>query len=762
MSNRKDYIKKQLTPQMIYWIVGLFMLFGLFGLTCNIIINPMTRERAEWIASFDQFKKAIRITDHPIRGNIYASDGRPIALAGESYKIHLDFRARALDLIHNDSLRMPKDSVHIKRQAHQRALLEHQMNLAARQLARFYNIDTRADRARWQRALARKVNGEPLIDREITYPEWYKLTREYPFKHYTGNPKTHRDDTTSLFKKTIINEQSHKRYEPIHPFDSLALRTIGDLHKTEQRKGVSKAKFGLELQFDSLLSGKQGYSDRVKVGPSRIKRIIDSVRHGYDLYTSLDMDKQYLLEKTMYEQLTRLKARSGTSVLMEVKTGKILAIVNLNRHANGQYWEDGNYAFSELTDPGSTIKVASMLVALNDGVVQPDEEVDTGNGVWKVYGAQMEDHNHARGGYGVITAAQAIERSSNIGVAKLISRNYGNNPGEFIDKMKGLGFGLDLQSDIPGAARAYIPHPIKNGKRNPDWSGLSLPWISHGYETKIPPIYTLSFFNAIANGGQFMRPYFVTDIKDKEGNLIQHIEPRALIDRIASPEAISKIKAMMRRVVSERQGTGHGMNSDIVSISGKTGTAVINHDTPQEYHVVSFCGFFPSDAPKYSIIVVIRAPGKDFPPSGGRMAGPVVKPIAERLVSMEESRHFDQTQPSRALSRHPLGGRKDKLAALSAKTSLPYTAKTDVEDKDFIFIDRNGQEQRIAPPRAGCVPSLIGLSATDAAAWLSRLGYKATFTGYGCVTGQSVPAGTALNRGRTVRLQLGQRRPSRS
>lgn len=764
MKNWKDRLDKLCTPQLIYWAVGGLLMLPFLGfLTWRIVAGPMTSERAEWEKAFEKYKKVIRIKDYPMRGNIYASDGRPIALAGESYRVHLDFSANPLAPIYNDSLKMPQDSIKIRKREEKRKLLEHQMDLAAEQLGQFYNINTRSDRARWQRMFRQRYNGTPLIERDITYPEWHKISRQYPFRNYYGDPKTSKDDTVSLFKSTIIGVQRNMRYVRVNPFDSLALRTIGDLYKDRQKGKKSQAKYGLELQFDSLLRGKVGYSDRLKVGGSRINRVIDSVRHGYDLYTTLDMDKQYLLEKTMREQLTYLKAKRGTSVLMEVETGKILAIVNLERVSGGRYEEAGNYAFSDLSEPGSTIKVASMLVALNDSVVHPDEVIDVGNGTWPIHGSVLRDHNAHRGGYGEITASQVIERSSNIGIAKVIMRHYGDKQEEFIHKLRALGFGLDLKSDIPGAARAYIPGPRLKGKPNRDWSAISMAWISHGYQSQIPPIYTLSFFNAIANGGRLMRPYLVTDIKDKEGNIIEHIEPQPLIDQIASPQAIDKIQEMMRRVVSEPRATGAGLRSDIVNVSGKTGTAVLSYgDTGyvDEYgnrrHQVSFCGYFPSEAPKYSIIVVIREPSNEFAPAGGAMSAPVVKAIAERLVSMETPRHLDLPQGNIQSTSFVAGGRKDALSALLLKRALHHSSNPEVEFKDFVFIGRDGQEQRVVPPSAGCVPSLQGLSATDAAAWLSRLGYKSTFGGYGHVVGQSVAAGTPLKRGQTVRVQLGQ------
>lgn len=756
-----DWMEKNVTPQVVYWMIGLVFILPLVYFTQRIVLGPMTSERAKWDSAFTKYSRPIVIKDLPMRGNIYAADGRPIALAGESYILHLDFTHPLLDLIYCDTLKMPQDSLRILRREEERRLLKWQMDLAAQKLADLCGIDTRADRARWEQEFRKRTNGAKLIDRLITYPEWHKLKQQYPFRHLYKVDKPNEIDTPMLFGRLIPAARTDMKYVRINPFDSLARRTIGTLNK--EKLSGSQALYGLELQFDTLLIGRSGISHRQKIGGTRANRTIDSVQHGLDLYTSLDMDKQYLVEQTLREQLTRLKAERGTSMLMEVKTGKLLAVVNLERDEKGRYVDGLNHAFSDLSEPGSTIKVASMLIALNDGLIRPDDIVDVGNGTWPIHGKIMSDYNAARGGFGAITASQTIERSSNVGVAKIIYRHYAHNPQLFIDKLNALGFGIDLRSDIPGAARARILGPTINGKRNTDWSEISLPWISHGYSTNIPPIYMLSFFNAIANDGNFMRPYLVTDIRNKEGQLVKHIEPEVLIPQIASPEAIGMIREMMRRVVSEPKGTGRGMRSDIVSIAGKSGTAQI-WEEGKGYdggHNVSFYAYFPSEAPKYSIGVHIRKPSKEFPPAGGAMAAPVIKAISERLVSIETPRELTlSSNPTPQLSTQISGGRKDALSRLAATSGLPHINNNSIEAHDFIFINQDGQERSASSTVAeGHVPMLIGLSATDAAAWLARLGYRSSFRGYGVVIEQSIPAGKPLKRGGSVRLTLGHHTP---
>lgn len=762
-------ISKAATPQMIYWVLGLLVFFlPLLVSTWRIITGPITTEREQWDSAFRQFSKPIIVHDEPMRGNIYAADGRPVAVAGESYRLYLDFRHPAISEIYCDTFQMPRDSVKISRRKQKLEKLHWQMDLAAQRLAEFYHIDMRADRKRWEEERIRRSSNALLLDRDITYPEWYKLKQVYPFSSLRNPQKTNKIDTTTLFGILITNPRNDLKYVRINPFDSLARRTIGALYK-EKQPGT-QAKYGVELGLDSLLIGKPGISHRLKIADSRANRIIDSVQHGLDVYTTIDMDKQYLVEQTLNEQLVHLGAESGTCVLMEVKTGKMLAVVNLARGADGIYREDRNLAFSDMSEPGSTIKIASMLVALNDGVVRPDDIVDVGNGRWLLYGTPFSDYNADRGGFGQITASQVVERSSNVGIAKIIYANYSNRQEEFIQKMNNLGFGMDLRSDIPGAARAIIPSPyietMKNGvvvrKKNKEWSEVSIASVSYGYATKIPPIYTLAFFNAIANDGKFMRPYIITDIKKKDGRLVKHIEPEVLKEQIASPEAIAAIREMMHRVVSERGGTGKGMRSDIVSIAGKSGTAWLHQSSETGYrgkdgrreYLVSFCAYFPSEAPKYSIIMVARKP--KGAPAGGAMAAPVIKAIAERLVSMETPRelNFESLQTPSLSTKLP-GGRKDAITRLAGQTHLPHSFDNSIKMRDYIFLDANGQERPVKTVATGQVPYLVGLTATDAAAYLARLGYRAKFRGYGIVVKQSVAPGTALKSGAIVQLTLG-------
>jgi cell division protein FtsI (penicillin-binding protein 3) len=364
--------------------------------------------------------------------------------------------------------------------------------------------------------------------------------------------------------------------------------------------------------------------------------------------------------------------------------------------------------------------VVSMLVALEDGLIHPDDLVDTRNGVDVVAGEVLHDHNYDRGGYGVISAAQTIRYSSNIGVAKLIEKAYGHQPGKFVDGVYRIGFHHDMQLEIPGAATPLIPHP-KDSKHR--WPATKLPWMAFGYETGISPIYILSFFNAIANDGKLLKPLFVREIR-KEGHLIERRKPVVLNNAICSSSTLKLIRQMLDDVVNTSDGTGKPAQSDKVRIAGKTSTAQLLSATSGgrsggKSHQVAFCGYFPSNDPQYSMIVLIRKPRIGIA-SGGLMCGTVFKAIAEEMYAKNKVRN-----PS-------------------------------VFPVDTVFPSKPEIKRTVADAEieAGRVPDVKGMGAKDAVYALETSGLQVRLTGQGTVVAQSIAPGSLATKGQTVGLQL--------
>jgi cell division protein FtsI (penicillin-binding protein 3) len=502
-----------------------------------------------------------------------------------------------------------------------------------------------------------------------------------------------------------------------NPYGTLALRTIGDIYGEFEMGG----KNGLEKHYDTLLSGEPGISTRRKVNGRWMDVIDVNPVNGKDIVSTIDIDIQDATEKALTNKLREIDAESGTAVVMEVATGEIKAITNMGRVGEGVWKETKNYAVSDLSEPGSTFKVVSMMVALEDGVVHPDDLVDTENGVVQIAGQTLKDHNANRGGYGVITAAQSIRYSSNIGVARLISKAYGDNPSKYVEGIYRIGFHKDMELEIPGYGIPQIRHP--KDKNATYWSRSTLPWMSFGYETRIPPVYTLSFFNAIANNGKLVKPMFVKEIREN-GQVIEKKKTKVINEHICSPTTLAAIRQMLDDVVNCPDGTGKPARSDKVRISGKTGTAQISQGAAGYKagglsHQVSFCGYFPSGNPQYSMIVVIRKP-RNGAPSGGFMCGTVFKEIAEEVygknrINTEQSFPVDTIRP------------------------MEPVRKKDLNDLQTA---------------ANQIPNVKGMGAKDAVFALESAGVRVNIVGKGTVVAQSIPPGTNLIKGQTVALQL--------
>lgn len=521
------------------------------------------------------------------------------------------------------------------------------------------------------------------------------------------------------------------------PFGSLAERTIGDIRSFEG--GKDTARFGIELSYDSLLRGKYGIERKQKVLNKVVPFTLTPAVDGTDVVTTIDVGMQDLAEQALIEGLKKWDASMGVTILMEVKTGDIKAIVNMRRMENGQYYERFNDAISYRCEPGSVFKVASFLVALDDGVVDTSYVIHTGCGILNMHGAKMKDHNWHRGGYGDINVARALEVSSNIGVSYVIDHYYGSNPRKYVEGLYRVGIGQDLKLPIVG----YLPPKIrmpdtKTTNRALYWSKTTLPWMSIGYETQIAPINTVTFYNAIANNGKMMRPRFVKGFM-REGQMIAETQPEVIKEQIAKPSTIKTMQTVLRHVVS--QGLGKKAGSHSFQVSGKTGTAQVakagGYKTGTTEYWLSFCGYFPSDNPQYTCIVCIKKMG--LPASGGLMSGGIFHHISEGV--MAKSLKLSVTDA------------RDSISVL-----VPSVLKGDNNAAGYVLRQLGVNTSKVpmasVDVKAGKMPDVTGMGARDAVYQLERLGVKVKLSGKGGVARQSIAPGTALQGGMSCVLEL--------
>ncbi|GHT50333.1 penicillin-binding protein [Bacteroidia bacterium] len=620
-----------------------------------------------------------------VRGNIYASNGELMAISEPQYRLYMDFWA---DGFADDSLKK-----YIK------PLAVNLHNLLPHRSVAYYENHIMQGWKQQQgvkkgKRGIRKTREYALLDKDIDYGQW-KRVKQMPFFNL-GRGKT------GLYSKVLKKRTN--------PYETLALRTIGSIYR-ESGKDGQIGKNGLELHYDSVLSGVSGLGTRQRVDGHLITLVEKKPVNGKDIVSTIDVHTQDITETALLKKLRELDAESGTAVVMETATGEIRAITNMGRLPDGTWGEVQNFAMNDQSEPGSTFKVVTMMVALEQEKIKPTDIVDLGVTGWTIPGTNDVIYDTRQK---EITAEKTIRYSSNIGIAKLILKAYGKNPSQFVDGVYKIGFHRDMHLEIPGSGVPVIPHPKD---KEHYWSNSTLATMSYGYATEVPPIYTLSFFNAIANNGRLMKPMFVREIQEN-GRTVEKKKPTILNGQICSEATLQQIRVMLDSVVNAPDGTGRDARSYKFSIAGKTGTARLaenGHYVPGE-HQASFCGYFPSDNPQYSMIVVIRKP-RTATAAGGLMCGKVFKTIAEEI-------YLRNIIPN-------------KVALLKVKAHKG-----------------NPPVKRDLVARAPRVPNTVGMGAKDAVFSMESAGLQAVIVGKGVVVAQSIPAGGKIVKGQTVKLTL--------
>ena len=715
--------------QRNYFFIALF-----FGLIIILIIGQIFIttfiERDKWIdvaKKYNPFHDTIPAT----RGNIYSANNELMVMSKTYNQLYMDYWADGL------KERVLRDSV--------KALSVELQKLFPEKSAFQYETDILNGLDMKKREEEKINNGEKISRRTTEYKLSIRLVDNKELSKIKKMPYFNLGRNKSgLYERKLTNR--------IKMHGILASRTLGDTWNGVNGKG---GKNGLELGYDSILRGNPGVVKKRWV-EGRFKEVpyIDPIQ-GKDIITTIDINFQNITENALMNKLKELNAESGTAVVMEVKTGEVKAIANLSKSKTGIWEESLNHALADMSEPGSTFKIASMMVALEDGIVQPNDPVNVGNGKFEYAGLSLLDHNANRGGYGMITAAKAIWFSSNIGVAKIILKGYEKNPGKFVDGLYRIGFDKDINIEIPGYGKAKIRHP----KDSPTtWSKSSLPWMSFGYETQIPPIYTLTFFNAIANNGTMIKPVFVKEIRDE--NKSEKKRTEIINEHICSEKTLTIIRQMLDSVVNHPQGTGKPVHSNLVRIAGKTGTAQISkgsagYKSGETSHQVSFCGYFPADNPKYSCIVVIRHP-RVGNASGGFMSGAVFKQIAEAISTQAvETMTVVDLSKENSIAETPKvkNGQSEYLKNVLNKLNIHFE-----DNSKEKWTNAQLSENRLAlkPQQItdNTVPNVVGMGAKDAVYALENTGLQVNLLGRGEVYAQSLSAGTAVFRGQEITIQL--------
>ncbi len=656
--------KKILTR--LYVVVGGMFLFALTVVVKLVNIQFVEGEMYREKAQQSVFKDFVIPAN---RGNLYDSEGNLLATSVPKYDIRFDavtvsdknFRKNIKSLCEALSKEFDKP-------------------------VSYYNNMIRAARTNNNRYL--------LIRRNMGYSQYIRV-RNFPLFKLGAN------------KGGLIVEQRTVRE---HPIGKIAERTVG--YERRDEKGYY-TRVGLEGAYGPFLRGKEGRRLKQKIAKGQWKPIGDDneiePEDGFDVISTIDVNIQDIAHHALLAQLEEFEAEHGTVVVMETKTGEIKAIANLGRTKSGKYYEKLNYAVGESHEPGSTFKLMAMVAALEDKVIDSSYVVDTEGGEIKIYDRVVRDSRW--GGFGKISAAKAFEVSSNTAFAKIIHNNYINDPKKFVDRLINMGLDKELGLAIKGEGKPKIPYP---GDKN--WYGTSLAWMAYGYGVSLTPLQILTFYNAIANDGEMVKPQFIKEVKAL-GKVEKKYEKEVLNPAICSKETAKIVQEMMKNTV--KRGTAENIYTTDFHVAGKTGTCWENYGRNREY-IASFAGYFPADNPEYSCIVVIHKPNKKKGYYGNIVAAPVFKTVSQKIYN--DTPIIDKVSPT-------------------------------IKENKRINKSYNSYYKK-AEKYKTIMPNVNGMTAMDALTLLENMGLKVELNGEGVVVDQSIASGTKVRKKQRIRLEL--------
>ena len=674
------------------------------GLLVYRMVQLQIIDGDRWLALAQEV--SVQYRDVPaVRGNIYSDNGSLLATSLPHYRIAFDPTVASATLYnkHIDSLSL--------------LLAQHFQDQSAQAYKRKI-YQARRQGKRYVLLNRRKV--DHLQKKEMEHWPLFRAGR------YRGG---------------VVFERINVRYKP---FAYLGARTVGFVN--ERGQGA-----GLEYSFNRYLSGRDGQGLFQKMAGNHWKPVYDGTEvrpeEGLDVETTLDINMQDVAQSSLLAALEEHDATYGCAVVMEVSTGEIKAMSNLTKRKNGRYAEIYNYAVGELTEPGSTFKLASVIALLEETQLGLTDSIRTGAGTYQFYDQTMRDYK--TGGFGTITLQDAFAKSSNIAISKLTNHYFGLQPEAYLAHLRDMGLAEPLNFQLAGEGKPDIPTP-----EDPRWSGVTLPWMSIGYGLKLTPLQTLTFYNAVANNGTMVQPLLVKRIKEID-QTVETFSAEILKEQICSEQTLRQVRSLLERVVEE--GTASSIREGHYRIAGKTGTAqkVVDGAYTKQYYT-SFVGYFPADAPKYSCIIVIDHP-KGVPQYGSDVAAPVFKEIADKIyatdLDLQKPLPKQFARQRRVLPVIQAGLRSDlqlvcdELGITQHTRAATEWTRAEHGGHRVIWTDNEDDQ--------GEVPNVEGMMLRDALYLLENRGLQVSHSGTGRVVKQSLEAGSKLEKGSQVKLKLG-------
>jgi cell division protein FtsI (penicillin-binding protein 3) len=687
---------------------------------CMILLCVFVLGRAVYIQQAEGkywkgMSDSLHIKSQPIiaeRGTIYSEDGNMLSTSVPVFDVYIDFGA---DGLRDKQGKRFKDNID-------------SLSLC------LANLFADKSSAEYKATLQQSYTDEDryfILKKKMTFDQ-YLLLRNFPLVRLGRN------------KSGFIIDAKDKR---INPYVLLANRTIG-----LSRQNLSK-NVGLELTYDSLLRGTSGQR-LMRYAAGAYMPVegseLDPV-NGKDIVTTLDTYIQDIAENALLKMMIGNNSLHGTAIVMETATGKIKAIANLGKQPDGTYLEDFNYGIGKTTEPGSVFKLATLMSLLEDKYVDTNTVVNCEGGVKSFHGLRIKDSH--LGTYET-TVKEAFAASSNVAFAKLADQYYQSQPQKFYDHLHKMR--LDTYTGVDIVASSGFPL-IKKVKK---WGATTIPYMAHGYEELVTPLHMLTLYNAVANNGKLMRPYLVNEIKDF-GITIKKIEPQVLGAQVCSPATIAKLKECLLAVVEESHGTGHRVLMDSTySIAGKTGTAVTaldnkGYNKSAKVYQASFIGYFPAEAPKFTMAVVIQNTRESKLIYGADVSGAVFKEISDKLYARYLTKpNLNLPSEKDSVSSNAVGLKNDIRSILDFM-HIPYADSSKFGSwKNIVLVQNNATMNSVSTNTKNIMPSVLGMGLKDAVYLLENKGLSLAFQGKGKVMAQSIVAGTNFSKGQKVTLLL--------
>jgi len=654
-----------------------------------------------------------RIVEIPAaRGTIYSEDGQMLSTNVPQFDIYIDFRVEPLHEKNGKLFRENIDSLSL-------ALADLFQDQSASQ---YKDQLTKAFETR-------EPNYE--LKKKINYRQYLALAKFPMFK-------------VGRYKSGMIAQERNVR---LNPYQNMGYRTIG---LAREQNSV-----GLELSYDTVLKGRNGRQlVRAIAGgvtvPVQEGEFEIAPETGKDIVSNLDVFIQEVTTNALNKMMVQNQAQWGVAMVMEVKTGKIKAIANLGKIAEGVYKEDLNYAITP-TEPGSTFKLVTLLSALEDGVVNLNSSVDLEGGVWKIVGQTVWDSETH--GKHQATILEAFEESSNVGMAKIAMTHYSNNVNAYYKHLTKLRLDSMSGIDLIGERRPQITKP---GDKL--YGPTTLPWMAFGYNIAIAPIQTLTLYNAIANNGVMMKPYLVSAIQE-EGKVIKTFAPKVYNPQLVKPSTVKALQTALEGVCIN--GTAKGLfKNSLYKVAGKTGTALVangNKGYADKIYQSSFAGYFPAENPQYTIVVIIKNKPHAYPFYGASVAGPVFKEISDRLYSTY-IHNKTNTTPAIALKdsqAYQYSVSRTSLQAIAKNIQLTYQDSS-VASNNWVNLNGAGKVAKVAARNISdsTMPDISGLKLQDALWLCEKKGLQVKCIGKGRVVKQSIAQGTYIIKGQPILIEL--------